>query len=313
MRHLRLWTLLLGLLTALVASAAKPELSVPSIHVGKSVYSNAVITASGTNRISVEHPHGLASLKIADLEVELAQQLLAAGVLTEQTLKANTRYQAHLKAEQKAAKERERARNPQGPVAQYAGMEGSMGAQLGQRLEKAAGAGGRINPDKYVAMLGFGVVISILSIGILFHLLRCWCFFRIVRKSLGHGSLLVFLPLLQWLPLIKAAGMSRGWLWMPAFGLAMAYYQPPFPEEAPWAGQVYFFVTIGFVAVSALLFLIWCFKICRVLGSSPWLGLLLVLPLLELIPLLYLAFGEGAKSEPNSKSKVGSNRPAFAV
>jgi hypothetical protein len=300
---------------AVVGLAQKPELRLPSVTVGKSVYSNAVLKAYSTNRISVEHPFGLASIKTADLEIELAQQLLAAGVIQESALKGNTNYQAHLKQDKLAEKQRQRAANPHGAVAQYAGMDGSMGARLGEQLEREINARGGIDPEKYIATWGMGMVVAILGGAVFFYFLRCWCLFRIVKKSLGQGSWLVTLPLLRWFPLVRAAGMSPHLLWFPTFGLVMLYCQPPLPQQMPWAGTVYLYLTVGMWAISALLFAVWCVRICQKAGGNPLLGLLLIIPLLEWVSLLYLACsGDGvSKASTSNKSKARSARPVFAI
>lgn len=315
MKRLIYWALCLCLMQAIVARAQKPELHLPSVTVGKSVYSNVVLKASGTNRISVEHPLGLATIKVASLDLEVAQQLLAAGVISEAALKGNTNYQAWLKEEKLAERQRQKAANPPGVVARYAGMDGSAGEELAGRLERAVNAHGGFDPDVYIARLGvWGVVGFVVGAGF-FYLLRCWCLFRIVKKSLGSGSALVFLPLVWWFPLLRAADMSRHLLWLPAFGLAMLYCQPPMPATIPWAEPAYDYATRGLWALIALLYVVWCFKVCRKAGGNPLLGLLLIFPLLEWIPLLYLALSDSgeSKSAASAKGKAGSARPVFAI
>jgi hypothetical protein len=315
MKHLTRWAVVLILMQAVMVLAQKPELRVPLVRVGKATYSNAVLTASGTNRVAVEHPFGLGTIKTSDLDMPLAQQLLEAGVIKESALQRNTNYQAHLKQEKLAEKQRQRAANPQGPVAQYAGMDGSVGERLGSQLEREINARGGIDPERYVTMWGTGVVIAILGGAVFFYFLRCWCLFRIVRKSLGQGSWLVVLPLLRWFPLVRAAGMSRHLLLLPIFGLAMVYCQPPMPEKLPWAEAAYLFSTVGVWAITALLFAVWCVKICQKAGGSPLLGLLFIIPLLDWVPLLYLAFSGGGNMRAASASKNLSKpiRPVFAV
>jgi len=315
MKRLTWWALFVILMQALVVFAQKAELRLPSVTVGKSVYSNAVLTATGTNRIAVEHQFGMAMIKTANLELDLAQQLLAAGVIKEKALKDNKDYQAKLKQDKQAEKQRQRGGQPQGAVAQYAGMEGSMGARLGEVLEREINAHGGIDPEQYISRLGIGVVIAILGGAVFYYFLKCWCLFRIVRKSLGKGSWLIILPLLRWFSLVQAAGMSRHWLWLPVFGLGMLFCQPPMPEQLPWAGMAYLYLTVCVWAITALLFAVWCVKICQKAGGNSLLGLLLIIPLLEWVTLLYLAFSGGGdtKAMTSSRGKSGGNRPVFAV
>jgi len=315
MKRLAWWALFVILMQALVVLAQKAELRLPSVTIGKSVYSNAVLTVTRTNRIAVEHQAGMASIKTANLDVDLAQQLLSAGVIDEKALKDNKDYQAKLKQDKQAEKQRQRGSQPQGVVAQYAGMEGSMGARLGEALEREVNARGGIDPEQYIARFGLGVVIAILGGAVFYYFLKCWCLFRIVKKSLGEGSWLIILPLIRWFSLVQAAGMSRHWLWLPVLGLGMLFCQPPMPERLPWAGMAYLYLTIAVWAITALLFAVWCVKICQKAGGNSLLGLLLIIPLLEWVALFYLAFSGGGdtKITTSSKGKPGANRPVFAV
>jgi hypothetical protein len=314
MKHLTWWGLFLCLMLALEVKA-KTELSLPSITIGKSTYSNVVLTASGTNRISVEHPLGLATIKTANLELEIAQRLLDAGVITEGALKGNTNYQAWLKEQKLSEKQRKRAANPPGVLAQHAGMEGSMGERWAEQLELEVNARGGFDPERLMASLGMPVVAAVLCGVVFFYFLHCWCLFRIVKKSTGQGSLLVLLPGLRWFSLIRAAGMSRHFLLFPFIALGLVFCQPSMPDKFPWAETAYHYLTVGVCGITALLYVVWGFKISRRAGGSPLLGLFLIVPLLKILPLLYLASGgEGsAKSATASKGKTGSNRPVFAV
>ncbi len=315
MKHFRWWALCLAWVPALGALAAKPELHLDRVHVGKSEYSNAVFTASGTNRVAVEHSLGLATIKTAALEIELAHQLLAAGVIQESALQGNTNFQAFLKQERLSEKQRQRAANPQGLLAQHAGMEGSLGARLGELLEQEARARGGADPVSYVESFGPKVALAILGGSVFFYFFRCWGFSRLVKKSTGRGSWLVILPLLRWLPLLRAAGMSLHLLWLPLLGLAMLYCQPPLPEQVPWAGAAYHFLTLGIWALTALLFAVWCVKICGKAGGNPLLGLLFIIPVLDWVVLLYLAFSGGGEAKPSTPrpGQSGSARPVFAL
>ena len=74
---------------------------------------------------------------------------------------------------------------------------------------------------------------------------------------------LVWLPLFKQIPLLRAAGISPGWF--------LAILIPP----------VYFIV-----------YIVWSFKIARARGKSPFVGLLLLLPVLNVLAFLYLALAD---------------------
>jgi hypothetical protein len=92
----------------------------------------------------------------------------------------------------------------------------------------------------------------------------------ICKKTGNEPGILIWIPVLQLWPLVKAAGMP-GWAFL--FWLL--------PISSP-------IVTV-----------IWCFKICQARGKNAALGLLLLLPITNIITFLYLAFSnDGAAEEP---------------
>jgi hypothetical protein len=79
---------------------------------------------------------------------------------------------------------------------------------------------------------------------------------------------LVWLPILKQFPLLRAADMS-GW----------------------WVLSYVLLVPIPVVAI------VWCFKISKACGKSASIGLLLLLPIINLFTFFYLAFASGAPAK----------------
>src|SRR6185436_8829349 len=92
------------------------------------------------------------------------------------------------------------------------------------------------------------------------YLLFCWCLFRICKKGRGDSSLLVFVPVLQWLPLADAARMKRSLLWVPVFACVGLGWMPPLPK-IPAVLFGYAFLVGALWLISAVLFAMWCMKI----------------------------------------------------
>jgi hypothetical protein len=115
-------------------------------------------------------------------------------------------------------------------------------------------------------MLVWVVVLTVLG-----HIFCSFCFMLICQKAGKPGGLLVWLPLFQWLPLFKAAGMS-GWN----------------------------FLLLFLPVLNVLVMLTWCFKLVKALDKHALIGLLLFLPVTNLIALLYLAFSHGPNDEESS-------------
>jgi len=103
------------------------------------------------------------------------------------------------------------------------------------------------------------------GLGALFlvYLFFCYCC-RLICRKVGQKSVaLVWLPLFKHIPLLRAAGLSPGW-----------------------------FLTILIPPVYLIVYIVWCFKIARARGKSAWVGLLLLLPVLNVLAFLYLALAD---------------------
>jgi apolipoprotein N-acyltransferase len=90
----------------------------------------------------------------------------------------------------------------------------------------------------------------------------------ICRKAGHPPGALIWVPVLQLFPLLRAAGMS-GW-WFLAFCVPL----------------------LNIVAQ-----VLWCLNIAKARGKSVWVGVLLCLPITYLFAFLYLAFSNGGPAE----------------
>ena len=115
-----------------------------------------------------------------------------------------------------------------------------------------------------------GMVAAVFLVALLFHLFFSYCCKLICTKAGAPPGFIIWLPLFQVFPLFKAAGMSGWWF----LGL---------------------FVPILNLVVQ----IIWCIKIVNARGKHVVWAILLVLPLLNIIAFLYLAFsGDGSSESP---------------
>ena len=99
----------------------------------------------------------------------------------------------------------------------------------------------------------------------------------ICRKTGNPPGVLVWVPVLQLFPMLRAAGMSGWWF--------LAYFVPLLNLVPP---------------------ILWSLKIAKARGKSVWVGVLLLLPVTNLFAFLYLAFSDGASAKrtkaPSRKS-----------
>jgi hypothetical protein len=113
------------------------------------------------------------------------------------------------------------------------------------------------------------------------HFIVSFCFKQICRKAGEEPGIAIWLPIFQMFPLLKAAKMS------------------------PWT-----FLLFLLPVVNMIIGLFWCIRLCQALGKSPILGVLLFLPLTNIIVLFYLAFsGDSGASEDSSVIKLDYPAP----
>lgn len=105
------------------------------------------------------------------------------------------------------------------------------------------------------------------------YLCFCFCCKLVCEKSGTPATPLIWIPILQAIPLFRAAGMPPVWL--------LASLLP---------------------LVNIVAYVVWCFKIAQVRKQGFGLALALLIPLSAPFAFLYLAFGEGAPP-PKPKEK----------
>jgi hypothetical protein len=114
-----------------------------------------------------------------------------------------------------------------------------------------------------LAGLGLLVILVLICVGLALYLFYCFCYKRICEKCGVTPGVLVWIPIVQLVPLLQVAKMP---VWM----IILCF--------VPLANIVVFFM-------------MWA-KICVARGRSGWLVLLFIVPIANLILVPYLAFSE---------------------
>jgi hypothetical protein len=243
----RLWWLALAALLMQplgVLGAAEDTFEV--LHIGTRTYTNVTVTTKAKTYIFILHAGGMASLKVADLPSDLQQQLGYAGALAPKS--ATNTASAWVK------KEIAKIDMPQIKDLRKQLEQKWRGQPVGRLT-----ALGLIGPKLNWTVLGIAMLFCLLV-----YLFYSYCCMLICRKCGNTPGILVWLPVLQLVPLLRAAGMSGWWF--------LAYFVP----------------VINLVPV-----ILWPLKIAKACGKSVWIGVLLLLPLTNLFAFLYLAFSDG--------------------
>jgi hypothetical protein len=313
MRCVRWYLILVACVFVFAGQGISAELQLPSYTAGTNSYSNVVISVSAKGRVLIQHPLGMASIPLRDLDLDQQAQLVSAGLIKGPVAKeieqmVAKRDAVKLKAEQKAA------RGPiEAPALTLENAEKQSIFQLiGANLEAEADEAD-LEPslDAFLERFGSKIVYGLSVLACVLSLLRKILFFRIHKNATGEGSFLIFLPLVRWFALARAADMSRHLLLIPMFAVAALFFPPDTVSKYPWAAVVWL-VVLGLLWLSTgVLYLIWCVKLCRAVSCSGGLAALLVFPGLDYIALFILAFaGSKAESAPLS---VRLKKPMLAI
>jgi hypothetical protein len=242
-----------GLMLPLAALAVTEE-TFDVLQIGTRTYTNVTVTTKAKNYIFILYAGGMANLKIAELPPDLQQRL---GYASANPPKSSTNTAAVW-----AAREIARLETPQ--VKEF---RKQLDQQWRSHLPSDLSALDLIRNKLVWAVLG-GMV--------LLYLFHCYCCMLICQKTGNPAGILVWLPVLQLFPLLRAAGMSGWWF--------LAYFVP----------------LLNLVPV-----ILWPLKIAMARGKSVWVGVLLLLPVTNFFAFLYLAFSDGKPDEdeegPESK------------
>jgi hypothetical protein len=233
---------------------------IPTLQIGTVTYSNVTVYGQTEKDLYISHAGGLENIKMSTLD---APALRALGLLEE-------------------AKEVEiaatAASNPwQDNLA--AKLEGTGVKFTTEALNE------RLNTP-----LPKQALIIASSLAALLYLFTCYCLKRICQNAGTPPGILIWLPVLQMIPLLRAARMSP-WLllamtviWVPIFFLI-----PMLPPAQMFLG---FALLAGVALANVIIQIVWVFRVVKSCGKSPLVAVLMLLPVTNLFAFLYLAFSQ---------------------
>jgi hypothetical protein len=232
-------------------AAAPADEKFDVLNIGTRSYTNVTVTTKSAQYIFILHSTGMANIKIADVPAEARQKL---GYNTSPA-KSETSMSS------KWAKEK------------LSQLQLPNMTQLEPMWRQYAP--GSLATITFTPQL----IRTVLGIALLCYLFFCYCGRLICCKTGNPPGLLIWIPLLQLFPLLRAARMSPGWF--------LAFLVP---------------------GLNVIAQIIWCVKIAKARGKSGFVAFLLVLPITSLLAFLYLAFSSLASSEEKE-----TRRPANAA
>jgi hypothetical protein len=252
-RHTLNWwrSLLLTAALALLVNAPAADLHLPLLRTKTVTYTNVTVTGKSATDLYITHSRGMGNVKISAIEDDEAMRALGFKVQTP---------------------------NAGGSVPAFSGLNSISSAKIKAHFLQAT----RPYLEKFPALAAFRPEPKILWLAaggaVAFYLAFCYCLKLICLKAGQVPGALIWLPLLQTIPMFRAARMSPGWL--------LACLIP------------------GLNLVAQIL---WSFKIVKARGKSVWVAVALLFPVTALFAFLYLAFsravGDLADAPGPSKSR----------
>jgi hypothetical protein len=234
-------------LTALFVPAmgwAGAEETFDVLQIGSQTYQNVTITTKAKDYIFIMHSTGMSNIKVAELSPEQKAKLGYKRKSASASSNAVSNW-----AKQTLAK-----------------VDMPQLTQFGASLTGQAPSGSKLSLTQLLPVLGIVLVL---------HFLFSYCCMLICQKTGNDPGMLVWIPIVQLFPMLRAAGMSRGWF--------IAFLVP---------------------LINIIGFIVWASNISQARGKSGWVALFLILPFTNPLALMYLAFSKGTPARDDRRIEV---------
>ena len=233
------------LLLWIAPAAIGADQTITLLQTSKATYSNVTVTDKRGTNIYIRHDGGVANIKIADLPPDVQQSL---GYAT-------------------AA---------DGASSQASRTLRRVGQSVTFKIARSAGGATVTVGDREIYLTSADIIAIAVSAA-LAYVIFCSCSLLLCRKTGKEPGLVIWIPILQIFPLLRAAGMSWRWL--------LAFFVPGMNLVA-WMG--------------------WCVNIVISRRKSLLWALLLILPVTNVFAFVYLALS-------NAESPKGGSRAVRAA
>jgi hypothetical protein len=225
----------LWLFTGPMISMGAVEETFSLLRIGTRTYTNVTVTTKTKTQIFIMHSTGMHTIKVADLPPELLAKFGYSNGPEQKTSKGLAAL---------------------GTISKKSNVKFKLPdfKEFRKQLPTNVAA---IQWSTNAALTFCGIVIVC-------YVFFCFCSMLICQKAGHPPGILIWIPVLQLVPLLRAAQMSPAWI-------------------------------IGFLlpGVNIIAQIVWSFNIAKARGKSPWTGLFLILPFTSIFAFLYLALSNG--------------------
>lgn len=228
------WVMLVSLTVFGTFSSVAVEETYPLLQTRTGTYTNVTVTSKTPKYIFILHAAGMTTVQVKDLELEQQKELGYA--------KSESQSPASLVFAKTLVPRFESKLEP-----------------LKAQWKKSPLNG--LKPQR-------NVIYSATAILVVLHLFFSFCCQLICLKAQKPASFLVWLPLFQIIPLLRAANMSGWW-----------------------------FIASCLPLLNLVAMILWSFNIAKARGKSALTGLFMILPITNFFAFLYLAFSSGIPAQ----------------
>jgi len=251
--------IVVGLALTVNPDALCADLHLDMLKTRTDCFTNVTVCSRSKTDIFIRHDRGIANIKLENLAPETLARLNGEG--------SPGGAPASAKPEVAGQDEGSAATQAATTVPAFASH---LDAQLRQQMTNSLTALKTFSP----VPVSPTVVAVVLGLALAAYLFLCYCLKLICEKTGNKAGILIWLPILQIFPLLRAASMSRWW-----------------------------FLGLFVPVVNLIAQIVWCFKIVQARGKSVWAAIGLLLPVTNLVALLYLAFSGDNRHEGPSVSR----------
>lgn len=252
----RLCASLLALVVFVAPSLAGDVL--PVLKTRTETFANVTLINRTATHAFVQHSRGVANVKLVDLD---AATLSALGIRS-----GNGATVSVQGASEPAVA---LGGSEAGSARRFSGFSTAISTSLTKFF-------GRLAPDTQASQLPRNLLLAVLGGVAIVFLFFSYCAMLICKKTGQEPGFLIWLPVLQMVPLLRAAGMPVWWLLMMLVPV-----------------------------VNVVAHVLWCLNIAKARGKSMLTAISLILPGLNLFAFIYLAFSRGSGADDDTTSPLG--------
>jgi hypothetical protein len=229
---------------------------VPLVQVRTESYRDVTLVSRTPTHLFVRHSRGVATIRVADVSVDVIRQLSDPNYSSSSASGASP-------APEAAAADPVSGANP--PASSSKARWISKLSNLFNSVRTGAQAH---FSSGVVPRMTLGAIKRLIFLLVIVHLFMSYCAKLICQKAGAEPGPLVWLPILQIIPLLRAARMSRWW-----------------------------FLSSVVPVLNLVALVMWCVKIADARGKGILTAIMLLLPVTGFFAILYLAFSDRTSSD----------------